>query len=249
MRRLPVLLALLGAGVSTGLQAAPMFREVSNAELEQMRGRYAEPGRIVSFGLEMMTSWQGVDGQRLASMVSLNADTATMKPTITVYTGSSGSAPSTGTAASGGQIVGSVSAGGTTGVLQTTQVAGDLNQVGNALSVQVVRQDSGDSSSSSLANGMQQVARINSATTLSLPAGTGATIVSTSGGRLSLSLTIPGEGSTTQQLGGGGLSQQAQVLGNQNTVTNITRLTVGMAAGGGGGTTLQQAGLMLRNWP
>ena len=67
--------------------------------------------------------------------------------------------------------------------------------------------------------------------------------------RLSLSLSIPGAGNTSQQLGGGSLSQQAQVLSNQNTVTNLTRLTVAISPGGSGGTSWQQPGLMLRGLP
>ncbi|MDT9170937.1 hypothetical protein, partial [Escherichia coli] len=54
--------------------------EVKDQELDQLRGRYVMPGRIISFGVVMSSTWQNANGDRIGATAALQVQQSTFKP-------------------------------------------------------------------------------------------------------------------------------------------------------------------------
>src|SRR6186997_943253 len=54
--------------------------ELSDQELSVLRGRYVMPGRIISFGIAMTSSWQNANGEVIGATSSMQIQQSTIKP-------------------------------------------------------------------------------------------------------------------------------------------------------------------------
>lgn len=79
-----VLACCLGAALPA--PASDLFApaELSDQELSQLRGRYVLPGRIVSFGVTMSSTWQNASGQVLGARVDLQVRQNLARPVLNV---------------------------------------------------------------------------------------------------------------------------------------------------------------------
>ncbi|MBF3043692.1 hypothetical protein HKT35_25580, partial [Pseudomonas aeruginosa] len=77
-----VLACCLGAALPA--PASDLFApaELSDQELSQLRGRYVLPGRIVSFGVTMSSTWQNASGQVLGARVDLQVRQNLARPVL-----------------------------------------------------------------------------------------------------------------------------------------------------------------------
>ncbi len=54
--------------------------ELKDQELASLRGRYVMPGRIVSFGIVMTSTWQNANGEVIGATSSMQIQQSTIKP-------------------------------------------------------------------------------------------------------------------------------------------------------------------------
>ncbi len=210
--------------VSLPIQAADSFIpaglvELNDAELAQLRGRFVLPGRIVSFGIIMSSTWQTANGQILGGQVGmqLQQDQPTPLFNVTIFSnGGQGTLP-----AGTGQLLGGNGLNQVQGVVQSTRSAGDFNLSHNGISIDVT-------------HGNQAPAPANGQTILATTISTsnlGEVRVGPSNGGLQLAIQANGQGSTLQQLGGGSMIQRTDILSSNNRVENLAALNVMLREG------------------
>ena len=127
-----VLACCLGAALPA--PASDLFApaELSDQELSQLRGRYVLPGRIVSFGVTMSSTWQNASGQVLGARVDLQVRQNLARPVLNVtLVDRPGDAPPP--VAGNGQVLGGAGLAQTQGVSQSIRTAGDHNSASPAL--------------------------------------------------------------------------------------------------------------------
>lgn len=245
----------LGLGIETGLLLAfslatpasagmPDLRpfnnavEVSDAELAGMQGRFMRNNEIVSFGVEMVTRWQTIDGSLIKEGLSIYVDLSQtaanqFSPVLTIYRLAATSASSQVVPASNSQA--SVSANGLdniTGVVQNIQIAGEENSIYNNVQIDITGTPPGQTAASEGSPGtfaspgifvFQSDSGVTSTYTLN-------------GGLIGYEITLPQEqGKVVQRIqSGNGLLQSAQLASSLNRIENQVHLTVGtrMMAGG-----------------
>lgn len=200
------------------LQAAESFHpiELHDQELAQLRGRYVLPGRIISFGIVMSSTWTNAAGQSIGARTSLQIQQSTLKPQFYVTALSSAGNGSTPAAASG-SISGGAGLAQTQGVTQSTRSAGDYNSASNAVGISVSEADQVSPST-------PQGTPLNAGFSASNAAGT--VSVTPGNGSIRLAIDANGQGSSLQQLAAGGLRQATDLLGSSNLVSNQTQLSV-----------------------
>ena len=193
--------------------------ELKDQELATLRGRYVMPGRIISFGIVMTSTWQNANGEVIGATSSMQIQQSTIKPQFYVSMineKGNGSTTSQGT----GIVTGGNGLNSTEGVTQVVRAAGDHNSAYNNVQINVTK--------ASQAPTTQQQGQALAA---------GSTLVSANGaGALSVSSTVTGvqlnivannnQGSTEQRLAQGGLMQNTTLLGGGNQVNNLTSLNV-----------------------
>ncbi len=54
--------------------------ELKDQELATLRGRYVMPGRIISFGIVMTSTWQNANGEVIGATSSMQIQQSTIKP-------------------------------------------------------------------------------------------------------------------------------------------------------------------------
>ena len=54
--------------------------ELNDQELASLRGRYVMPGRIISFGIAMTSTWQNANGEVIGATSSMQIQQSTIKP-------------------------------------------------------------------------------------------------------------------------------------------------------------------------
>ncbi|HFI1990940.1 TPA: hypothetical protein ACGPN7_006161, partial [Pseudomonas aeruginosa] len=131
-----VLACCLGAALPA--PASDLFApaELSDQELSQLRGRYVLPGRIVSFGVTMSSTWQNASGQVLGARVDLQVRQNLARPVLNVtLVDRPGDAPPP--VAGNGQVLGGAGLAQTQGVSQSIRTAGDHNSASNGVSIEV----------------------------------------------------------------------------------------------------------------
>ncbi|SFP84754.1 hypothetical protein SAMN05216229_106217 [Geopseudomonas sagittaria] len=189
--------------------------ELSDQELSQLRGRFVMPGHIVHFGVTMSSVWENASGQVLAGAVHMQASEGMFQPQFNVSTitrNGDHSAPPAGS----GQIQGGEGLSSINGVAQSVRAAGDFNSASNNFVINVKR----GGSAPNTANTGQQFANQIEATQA------GNVQISASDGGFRIAINALGQGSSLQQLGGGGLQQHANIGGAGNMVRNLTALDV-----------------------
>ena len=111
--------------------------EIQDSELSQMRGRYVMPGRIISFGVVMSSTWRNASGDLIGATSTLQIQQSTVTPQFYVTTISqtgNGSTPTSGT----GNVIGGAGLGTGQGVTQTVRAAGDGNSAYNNVSIRLL---------------------------------------------------------------------------------------------------------------
>lgn len=201
--------------------------ELKDHELANLRGRYVMPGRIVSFGIVMSSTWQNAKGDVIGATSTLQVQQSTLQPQFYVSmidekgTGSAtagGAAPTAGT----GIVTGGAGLGSTEGVTQVVRAAGDNNSAYNNVDINVTKANE--------APAVQPQGQVLAAgQTLTAANGAGALSVSSTGVGVQLNINASdNQGSSVQRLAQGGLMQNTTLLGNGNHINNVTSLNVVM---------------------
>ena len=212
-----VAMALLLASQPVQAAAAGLV-EIPDPELGQMRGRFTIAGQTVAwFGVTMLSQWQTASGQQVSGGLQVGFDfsagnTPRMRFTPTVSIGVEGSQPAPADTAQ--RSIDSAGLANVGGLLQSVQLAGDGNAASNR-TLLVMRQgqapqggrSSGDGSTVSQASAGQVSAR-----------------ASVEGQRAGVLLTIAGQGTVAQWVGGGQIGQQIALTSDGATASNRMQL-------------------------
>lgn len=177
------------------------------------------PGRIISFGIVMTSTWQNANGTVIGATSSMQIQQTTIKPQFYVsmidQTGN-GSTVSQGT----GTVSGGNGLSTTQGVTQVVRAAGDNNSAYNNVDLNVQRGNQAPQM-----NNQGQV--LPAGTTLTHTNGAGALSISSTGAGVQLNIMANNnQGSTAQRLAQGGLMQNATLLGGGNQVSNMMSINV-----------------------
>jgi len=216
----PIWLAVVCLAASLPTQAQ-MFKpiELNDQELSILRGRYVMPGRIVSFGIVMTSTWQNANGEVIGATSSMQIQQSTLQPQFYVSMideKGNGSASSQGT----GTVTGGNGLNSTEGVTQVVRAAGDHNTAYNNVDINVTKGNQAPTT-------QQQGQALGAGQTLVGANGAGSLSVSSTGTGVQLNIVANNnQGSTVQRLAQGGLMQNATLLGGGNQVRNFTSLNV-----------------------
>jgi len=119
--------------------------EISDQVLSGVRGRFLAPGRIVRFGVEMVSTWQTGNGASYRAGATFDVAVGgkaevRFVPALTVTE----PAIAVTTSAQTNVVRGGAGLSSVSGVAQVIQVAADRNQITNSATVTVTRSDTGD---------------------------------------------------------------------------------------------------------
>jgi len=216
----PIWLAVVCLAASLPTQAQTFKPiELNDQELSILRGRYVMPGRIVSFGIVMTSTWQNANGEVIRATSSMQIQQSTLQPQFYVSMideKGNGSASSQGT----GTVTGGNGLNSTEGVTQVVRAAGDHNTAYNNVDINVTKGNQAPTT-------QQQGQALGAGQTLVGANGAGSLSVSSTGTGVQLNIVANNnQGSTVQRLAQGGLMQNATLLGGGNQVRNFTSLNV-----------------------
>ncbi len=196
--------------------------ELKDSEMAELRGRYVMPGRIISFGIVMSSTWTNSVGDTITGKASMQIDKSTITPQFyvqTTGTKGTGTNQNTGT----GTVVGGAGLGSGQGVTQSVRAAGDGNTAYNNVGISVTE------------NGLAPANRVESGQVLVAggvvrgSSAAGDVAVSAKNGGLQMAIQANNnQGNSLQQIGGGNVLQGTVLTGNSNFVNNITQLNVVM---------------------
>lgn len=216
----PIWLAVVCLAASLPTQAQTFKPiELKDQELATLRGRYVMPGRVISFGIVMTSTWQNANGEMIGATSSMHIQQSTIKPQFYVSLideKGNGSASSQGT----GTVIGGSGLNSTEGVTQVVRAAGDNNSAYNNVEINVTKASQAPAT-------QQQGQALAAGSTLVGANGAGSLSVSSSGTGVQLNIVgNNNQGSTVQRLGQGGLMQNTTLLGAGNQVSNLTSFNV-----------------------
>ncbi|BCT33566.1 hypothetical protein PproGo58_30610 [Pseudomonas protegens] len=178
------------------------------------------PGRIISFGIVMSSTWRNASGDLIGATTSLQIQQATIKPEFYVSTitqTGDGTTPPPGT----GNVIGGAGLASGQGVTQSVRAAGDGNSAYNNISINVTEANQAPA----LAAGAGQA--LMSGQTITGSNAAGSVAVSALNGGIQMAIQANGnQGSALQQVAQGNLLQNTQLMGNSNLVNNLTQLNV-----------------------
>jgi hypothetical protein len=215
-------LTVMCLAASMPAYASSVFKpiEINDSEMAELRGRFIMPGRIVSFGIVMSSTWTNAAGDSITGKASMQISSSTVTPQFYVTTTSTtgnGSTPSTGT----GTVVGGAGLGSGQGVTQSVRAAGDGNTANNNVDINVSKNGLAP------ANIVQSGQALVAGQTITGDSGAGQVSVSAKNGGLQMAITANNnQGNTVQQIGGGNVLQGTVLQGNSNFVNNMTQLNV-----------------------
>jgi hypothetical protein len=212
--------ACLAASASGYANAGFKPIEINDNELSQLRGRYVMPGRIISFGIVMSSTWRNASGDLIGASTSMQIQAATVKPEFYVSTikeTGNGTTPTLGT----GNVIGGAGLSSTQGITQSVRAAGDSNTAYNDVAINVKEANQAPA----LVPGQGQA--LMSGQTITGSNAAGSVAVSASGGGVQMAIQASGnQGNSLQQVAQGGLLQNTRLLGSSNMVNNMTQLNV-----------------------
>lgn len=213
--------ACLAASASGYANAGFKPIEIKDQELAELRGRYVMPGRIISFGIVMSSTWRNASGDLIGASASMQVQQATIKPEFYVSTikeMGNGSTPELGT----GSIIGGAGLNSSSGVTQSVRAAGDGNTANNNVAINV--KEANQAPALAPAQGQALLA----GQTISGSNAAGNVAVSATGtGGVQMAIQASGnQGSALQQVASSGLLQNTRLLGSANVVNNLTQLNV-----------------------
>ncbi len=224
-----VLAVIATAGLMTGSVQAEVSdfatfseeRQLSDAELAQLRGRFVDQGQIMFFGVQMSSEWRTSAGEQLRAGGTLRGDLRGASPTVRfephLTVGNSTSLP--GASSGNGAVVRDAGTGNARGVVQSIQAGGNFNAAANDLQIDILDAAGRDVSAGSAgaANTQQR-----------LPSGTRMAVSSGARG-IGVNLQVPSMGSVSQAIvPGRGLRQSIQLTSDAQQVRNLTRLQLYM---------------------
>lgn len=200
--------------------------ELKDSEMAELRGRYVMPGRIISFGIVMSSTFKDAAGNMITGTANMQIDSSTVTPQFYVHTsGSSGTG--TGQGPGTGTVTGGAGLGSGQGVTQSVRAAGDGNTAYNNVGISVTE------------NGLAPANVVQSGEVLlagGVVRGTSAAgdiAVSAQNGGLQMAIQAKNnQGNSLQQIGGGNVGQAIVLNGNANFVNNMTQLNVVMGNNG-----------------
>ncbi|MFJ7281640.1 hypothetical protein [Pseudomonas sp. NPDC099000] len=216
----PIWLTLVCLAASLPTQAQTLKPiELNDQELSILRGRYVMPGRIISFGIAMTSTWQNANGEVIGATSTMQIQQSTIKPQFYVSM-----IDEKGNGSAGSQGTGIVAGGGglntTEGVTQVVRAAGDNNTAYNNVDINVTKANQAPVT-------QQQGQALAAGTTLVGANGAGSLSVSSSGTGVQFNIVANNnQGSTVQRLAQGGLMQNTTLLGSSNQVRNFTSFNV-----------------------
>lgn len=212
--------ACLAASASGFAHAGFKPIEIKDQELAELRGRYVMPGRIISFGIVMSSTWRNASGDLIGAATSMQVQAATVKPEFYVSTikeSGNGSTPTLGT----GTVIGGAGLNSSQGVTQSVRAAGDGNTANNNVAINV------SEASQAPALVPSQGQALVAGQTITGSNGAGSVAVSANGGGVQMAIQASGnQGTALQQVAQGGLLQNTRLLGSANVVNNLTQLNV-----------------------
>lgn len=208
--------------------------ELKDSEMAELRGRYVMPGRIISFGIVMSSTWTNAVGDTISGKASMQVDSSTITPQFYVQTtGASGTGTGTNQNIGTGNVVGGAGLGTGTGVTQSVRTAGDGNTAYNNVGINVT--ENGFAPSNSVHSGQVLVA----GGTVTGDSAAGRVSVSANNGGLQMAIQANhSQGNSIQQIGSGQVLQGTVLTGNTNFVNNMTQLNVVMGNNGLNGPAL-----------
>jgi len=216
---------ILPSDISVFAQA----EELSDNSLSGMRGKFVTSGNIMYFGVEMVTQWRTSAGETITATGDLginfsnNTPQVSFKPTITAEQDNT---PAVATNSGSSVVGGGGGLDGVSGIVQNIQVAGTSNGIDNSIGINVQRV-SGTPTNQSLGT---------SENSMSVQTAGGSTAtVSMANNAFGVSVNVPSQGKTIQQIrglamGGGQVMQSVQLGGDQNQIRNLINLNVQMNA-------------------
>ena len=206
--------------------------EIKDQELAELRGRYVMPGRVISFGVVMSSTWRNASGDLIGASTSMQLQAATVKPEFYVSTikqSGHGSSSRSGS----GHVTGGAALSTSRGITQVTRAAGDGNSANNNIAINVKE------ASTAPALVPSQGQALIAGQTITGSNAAGSVAVSATGGGVQVAITANNnQGSSLQQVAQGGLLQNTRLLGSSNVVDNMTQLNVVLNNNGLGGGVL-----------
>lgn len=199
--------------------------ELPDSVLGETRGKFVSAGQIMNFGVQMVTEWITASGEvinatgNLAINMSGGTPVASFQPVISVHQVSPTSYTGSGTnnTVSGGEGLNNV-----TGVVQSIQVAGNANGIGNGIGISVKRYDE---NTPNTVNG-SNVSQLDVTT----PGGNNAN-VSLAGNGISVAVGVANQGQAMQSIrsisqGSGQVLQSVRLGGDLNQIRNMINLDI-----------------------
>ena len=218
--KMPIWLIAACLATSLPVQAASAFKpvELKDQEMSELRGRYVMPGRIISFGVVMNSTWTSSNGDVIGAKASMTVQ-STVEPRFYVSTYST---PGNGAhvAAGTGSVTGGAGLTTGQGVTQSVRAAGDNNSAYNNVDINVSEANQAPVVS-------QQGTLLSANNPVTQTGGVGNLTVSATGGGVQVAiLANNNQGSSLQQIAQGGVLQNTTLLGGSNMVNNLTQLNV-----------------------
>ncbi len=220
-----VVAACLAASLPSLAHAGFKPIEIKDSELSELRGRYVMPGRIISFGVVMSSTWRNASGDIIGASTSMQIQSSTVKPQFYVSTvnepgsGGKGHSQSQGT----GNIYGGAALSTSQGVTQSVRAAGDGNTAYNNVAIDV-KEASSAPAQLAPPPGSQVLTAGN---TINASNAAGSIAISANSGGIQMAIAANNnQGSALQQVAQGGLLQNTRLLGDSNMVNNLTQLNV-----------------------
>ncbi len=212
--------------------------ELSDSDLENMRGRFASNNQVLYFGVEMISQWQTQSGQLATAAANLTIDfrnnhtdqpTVQFVPTVSIenQTPVVINSDSNQPILVGNNNLGSGGVANVSGVSQNIQVAGQSNKIENGINMQVEFMSSQNSGSISTA--VQSKAGSLSATTSD---GTSA-MVTIANNSIGVMIQMPEQGQVLQQIRNQGMLQSAFIGGDLNRIQNTIIMRIGLNSASG----------------
>ncbi|MEJ5060754.1 MULTISPECIES: hypothetical protein [unclassified Pseudomonas] len=220
----PIWLAVLCLAASLPTHAETFKPiELNDQELSVLRGRFVMPGRIISFGIAMTSTWQNANGEVIGATSSMQIQQSTIKPQFYVSMideKGSGSSRTQNSSTGTGTVTGGSGLNTTEGVTQVVRAAGDNNTAYNNVDINVSKANQAPAA-------QEQGQALAAGSTLTGANGAGSMSISSTGTGVQLNIVANNnQGSTVQRLAQGGLMQNTTLLGSSNQVRNLTSLNV-----------------------
>ncbi|WP_419710677.1 hypothetical protein [Pseudomonas sp. NFX224] len=195
--------------------------ELKDQELANLRGRFVMPGRIISFGVVMSSTWQNSNGDVIGARSSMQIQQSTIKPQFYVsMIDEKGTGSTRSQSAGSGTVTGGNGLNSTQGVTQVVRAAGDNNTAYNDVDINVTKANQVPAT-------QQQGQALTAGSTLTGANGAGSLSISSTGNGVQLNIVANNnQGSTMQRLAQGGLMQNTTLLGGSNQVRNLTSFNV-----------------------